>query len=171
MFLQQACVVTVWLMPARIDGSPWSGDGDRATWQGERTKAQEASFLQRCVKKRRSKEGKFASPEAMLKCPGFRASVLYVRGLRAPAPACYTHRSHRACRSPPKRHARYVYVTNTPCALTSLGRALPLHTGAESGYPISAERFRMFGQSSTAACAESALVVCRSPAANLAILA
>ena len=72
-------------MPARIDGSPWSGDGDRATWQGERTKAQEASFLQRCVKKRRSKEGKFTSPEAMLKCPDFRASVLYVRGLRAPA--------------------------------------------------------------------------------------
>jgi len=124
-FLQQACVVTVWLMPARIDGSPWSGDGDRATWQGERTKAQEASFLQRCVKKRRSKEGKFTSPEAMLKCPGFRASVLYVRGLRAPASCVLYSPVAQGMQVAPETPRTYVYVTNTPCALTSLGRALP----------------------------------------------
>ena len=73
-------------MPADNIGVRWSDDGALARWQGERRKAQDASFLQRCVKKTRSAEGKFTSPE--------------------------------------------------------------------SGQPISAERFRMFGQSSTAACAE-----------------
>ena len=39
-------------------------DGVLARWQGERKKAKETSFLQRCVKKTRNPQGKFTSPKS-----------------------------------------------------------------------------------------------------------
>ena len=51
-------------MPAHDTSSRSSSDGPLARLQGESKKAKEASFLQRCVKRKVDAEGKFTSPES-----------------------------------------------------------------------------------------------------------